>query len=187
MSEKSGVFTKEDANKALDNINMWINNCDSKVAILLGFYAVIITIALSTDFLKIQSEIVTKVITNPNVCKVTYGLFYVGSIIVFLIGVVFLFKVVIPRIIRDTEAQENYNSVIFFSSIVKNNSSYEAYREKIYNLTDEKQILDDLLFQVHSAALICEEKFKYQKWGLLLSSIAIIFFFIETIIGVFLL
>lgn len=186
MSERRSIFTKDDANKALDNINMWIGNCDSKVSILLGLYAAIITIALSTDFLEIQSDIVTKIITNTNCVKVIYGIFYFGTIVVFLVGVILLIKVVTPRIILGTETEEKFNSVIFFSSIAKNNISYEEYREKVSNIIDDKQILDDLLFQVYSAASICEEKFKNQKWGLLLSTIAIILFFIETVVGVFL-
>ena len=75
--KKKSALTKEDAFNVLDTINMWINNCDTKVSIILGFYAAIITIALSTDFIDIQSSIWSYAIENINFWYGLYLFFYI--------------------------------------------------------------------------------------------------------------
>ena len=75
MRNKNSVLSKDDANKALDNINMWINNCDTKTSIILGFYATIITICFTTDFLDYH-----KVIQSPtHTCLFTLTLVILPS------------------------------------------------------------------------------------------------------------
>ena len=186
MCDKKQGLTKEDANKALDNINMWINNCDTKTSIVLGFYATIITICLSTDFVDVQADIFSYFFSDITFIKIIYLIIHGCSIISFVIGIVELLVVIVPRIILKTNSKENFNSVLFYGSIAKNMPQYSDYKNKIEEITQDKKILDDLLFQIHSAALICNKKFFHQKIGLLLTTISVIIFFITTVVGMFL-
>ncbi len=185
MKENKTVFTKEDANKALDNINMWIGNCDTKTSIILGFYAAIVTICLSTDFLDIQSNIFAYFFKDLTVIKVIYIIVHLGAILVFVFGIIELLRVIVPRIILKANSKENFKSLLFYGSIAEITPTYEKYCEEVAKIKNEQEILDDLLFQVHSAAIICNKKFHYQKIGLFLTTISMIIFFITTIIGIF--
>lgn len=186
MCDKKQGLGKEDANKALDNINMWINNCDTKASIVLGFYATIITICLSTDFVDIQADIFSHFLSDATVIKIIYLAIHICSIISFVIGMVELLVVIVPRTILKTNLKEDFVSVLFYGSIAKNMPKYNDYKYKVEAITQDKVILDDLLFQIHSAALICNKKFFHQKIGLLLTTISVTIFFITTVIGMLL-
>lgn len=184
MSDKRCALTKDDANKALDNINMWINSCDTKSSIVLGFYATIITICLSTDFVKVQSEIITDFLKNINFWVILYIIAHFGAIFAFVIGIIELLKVIVPRIILKTASEEKFESLLFYGSIAKNAPTYEQYCKKIKKYDDEEDIIKDLLFQVHSAAMICNKKFHHQKIGLVLTTISVLIFGVTTVIGI---
>lgn len=183
MGDKKIALTKDDANKALDNINMWINSCDTKSSIVLGFYATIITICLSTDFVDVQSKIVTYLFDNISFLVILYIIVHFGAILSFIIGIIELLKVIVPRIILKTTSGEQFNSLLFYGSIAKNTPTYEQYCKKIKKI-DEEDIINDLLFQVHSAAMICDKKFHYQKIGLVLTTISVLVFGVTTVIGI---
>lgn len=191
MSEKKAcALNKDDAYNILDTINMWINNCDTKVSIVLGFYATIITIALSTDFIDIQYSILSYAVENVNFWYGLYLSFYIITIIGFLVGVFLLLKVIVPRILLKPKSsqkknnQKDFKSIMFYASICNNYSDFDCYKKKVYETHDECDILEDLLFQIHSVALICTGKFKFQKIGLI-TSIAFAFaFIILVIIGI---
>ena len=157
MGSKCVVFTKDDANKALDNINMWINNCDTKVSVILGLYAVIFTIGVSTDFLNLHKTIINSILSNPSVGNVIFGILFLITIVAFVVGLLILIKVLIPNIITKKDNNKKFESVTFYGSIAENFSEYKTFRKKVYEIKDEKQILDDLLFQVYSAAKICNK------------------------------
>lgn len=176
MIDKKCVLTKDDANKALDNINMWINSCDTKTSIVLGFYAAIITICLSTDFVNLQTDILTYFFDDVNFFKVIYIILHLGAILTFGIGIIELLRVVLPRIVLKTNSNEKFNSLLFYGSIAHNFPVYSKYQEEVSKITSEERLLDDLLFQVHSAAIICNKKFFLQKIGLILTIISLIVF-----------
>lgn len=184
MCDKISALTKDDANKALDNINMWINNCDTKTSIILGFYATIITICLSTDFLNVQTAILSYFFIDINFLKILYITIHFIAITIFIVGIIKLLKVIVPRIILNTKSNKEYNSILFYGSIAKNMPTFEKYCEEIKRVTSDIQILNDLLFQIHSAAIICNKKFHYQKTGLILTTVSLMIYFITTIIGV---
>lgn len=186
MCDKKQGLTKEDANKALDNINMWINNCDTKTSIVLGFYATIITICLSTNFVDVQANIFSYFCSDVTFIKILYLIIHICSIVFFVMGIIELFVVIVPRILLKTDSNEKFDSVLFYGSIAKNMPQYSKYKSKVEGITQDKEILDDLLFQIHSAALICNKKFFHQKIGLLLTTISVIVFFITTVAGMFL-
>ncbi len=183
MCDKKCALTKDDANKALDNINMWINSCDTKSSIVLGFYATIITICLSTDFVDVQSKIITYFFDNISFLTILYLVFHFGAILAFVAGIIELLKVIVPRIILKTASGERFDSLLFYGSIAKNTPTYEQYRKKLKKYDDEEDIINDLLFQVHSAAMICNKKFHYQKIGLIFTTISVLIFGVTTVIG----
>lgn len=47
------MFTRDDAYKTLETINMWINNCDTKTSVVLSGVGVVATIILSSDYARI--------------------------------------------------------------------------------------------------------------------------------------
>lgn len=185
MSHNKCVLTKDDANKALDNINMWITNCDTKTSIVLAFYVAIIALCFSTDFFDIQCDIFDFCFQDICCLKIVYFIVHLGSIITFVIGIIALLIVIIPKIIYKTEPTKEFKSVLFYASIAKHTPTYSEYLKSVRKVKDEKQLLNDILFQVHSAALICARKFCYQKIGLILTMVSSIVFFISTIIGLF--
>lgn len=184
MDKIKSVFTKEDANKALDNVNMWINNCDTKTSIILGFYAIIVTICFSTDLLNIQIRIFSYFLKDICFFKIIYIIIHLATFLIFIIGIIELLKVIIPRIILKTQSG-NYNSILFYGSIAKNTPTYEKYCEEVRKITDQKDILNDLLFQIHSASIICNKKFYYQKIGLILTTISMILFLVTSLFGIY--
>lgn len=180
-------FKKEVAFHTLDTINMWINNCDMKVSIILGFYAAIITVALSTDFINLQSSIWSYSIKNINFWYGIYLALYTIAVVCFFVGLLYLLNVILPRIIikpTGKKASDGFKSIMFYESIKKYYWNFDAYKTKVHKTYDEEDIVDDLLFQIHSAAIICANKFKFQKIGLRLSAVSFYCFSLLVVVGI---
>ncbi len=187
IKDKTCALKKEDAFHTLDTINMWINNCDTKVSIILGFYATIITIALSTDFIDLQSSIWSHSIKNINFWYGLYLSLYTIAVIGFFVGVFYLLKVILPRIIlkpNGKKTKKDFKSIMFYASIKEHYLDFDCYKKKVYKTYDEEEIFEDLLFQIHSAGIICANKFKFQKIGLVISALSIFCFALLVVVGI---
>lgn len=182
---KNSPYTKEDAYKTLETINMWINSCDTKTSIIMGFYEVALTIFLSSDCLSYVVNILNKIYELNNNIHIIYIFFIILSALIFIYGNLQLLLVLVPRIILGTKSKKRYNSLMFYGSISKIDS-YEEYAKKVKNISDENQILNDLLFQIYSASKICSKKFYHQKLGLFFTVLGIGLFIILIIIGILL-
>lgn len=177
-------FSKDDAYKTLDTVNMWINNCDTKVSIILGIYGVLISIFLSSDYVSKILELLHKAIDNPSFCDISYLVVLSFSVALFLIGLCNLIRVIVPRIILGTNKKtgnDKFDSIMFYGSIAQI-ESFDKYCEKV-NTVDDSKILKDLLFQIYSASDICNKKFRRQKSGVLFSLVGIAFFAGMIVIG----
>ena len=183
MVDKKCVLSKDDLNKALDNISSCINLCDTKASILLGFCAGIVAFCFSPDFLSMQKEIVLYFFHHSCFWSGIFISLHSLSVVVFVLGVIELLMVVMPRIILESSEISQLKSILFFGSIAKNTPAYEEYRKTVLETTDENLIFDDLLFQIHSTAIICDKKVYHQKAGLLSTSISTIVFILTTLIG----
>jgi hypothetical protein len=167
MSEEKG-YTKNDANKDLDRIIGWVNNCDNKASIILGTYGVMATILFTTNFIEKLKSIVTL-----SVDKVTFGhLIYLSlsaiSIILVFIGLYKLVKIIVPN----TDSKGT-NSLIFFGSIAENKIDGYLYR---LDSCSDADLLKDIKSQIYINSKICDKKFKNLKTGLQFSLPGIILF-----------
>lgn len=91
-------FTKDDAYKTLDTINMWINNCDTKASIVLGSIGVVATILLSSDFVHPIKNIIEKVFSNSIWPNSLYSIILIAGIVLCVIGVCFFVSCITPKI-----------------------------------------------------------------------------------------
>lgn len=177
----NNIYNKQDAYKTLDTVNMWINNCDSKASILLGFYGVIISIFLLSDCIVFIRNCFNNIIQTSKICGIIYITLSIIFPVLFAIGIFQLAMVIVPHVTLGTNQIERFDSVMFYGSI-SNIKSYNEYCKKIKK-TYDNDIIDDLLFQIYSASKICNNKFRHLKIGLLLSLYSICLFSIVLIVG----
>lgn len=198
-----GNFDRDDAYKTLDTINMWIENCDNKASIILGSIGVIASIILSSDFAKIIKDIIETSIINIGWCNGIYIFIFMSAVIICIIGLGCLISCITPRIVTNTSISDRIQKNIckkqhkFKNTQIKNNmqdsimfygivalTQYEQYLEKVKPICkDYDNIMIDLLFQIHSAAVICESKFKKLQKGIVCFLIGFIICFIQIIVG----
>jgi len=184
VCEKQSNLSKDDAIIALERINSWVNNCDAKASVIIGFYGVILAILLTSDFVAYVSELIKNVLCDITFYDVVFVLLMTMSIIVFKYGLFKLIQVIIPRtnarIFQEDGLQTD--SLIHFHSIAKNSKSFINYKEKIYSQNNKEQ-LDDILSQIYINSKICAKKFDNLKLGIKLSLYGIVGFGVMIIIG----
>lgn len=196
-------FSKEDAFKALDTINMWINNCDNKASIILGSIGVITSIMISSDFAKVIKNIIKSVFMDIELCKIIY---FIISLIAFLIcmtGVASLVVCIVPTIIlnkskskkvqkrflkinknkKDKQIVVNTQSSLMFYGIIATTEYDEFYNLIKSNCDNFDNVMADLTFQIHSASVICKLKFERLKRGIILFIFGFLICFVLVIIG----
>ena len=172
---------KDDAYKTLDTVNMWINNCDTKVSVILGIYGVIISLAFSLDYISKIKAIFIKFNQNHLFLRYPYFIVAIISVVLIFVGIYKLLKVIIPRIILGAKKNGDFDSIMFFGNVAKF-ESYKSYCKKV-GLATSESVLDDILFQIYAASKICNTKFKNQKIGLVLSLSGIVTLLVILIIG----
>lgn len=192
---------KDDAFKTLDTINMWINNCDTKASVVLGCIGVVSSILLSSDIVRIIKQIIEKAFSNFNdVGMFFYNLFFIAGISFCILGVLFIVLCITPKIYLGTvkkmipkclrkklgkfiankkkkklanSSKAAQKSIMFYGSIAL--KSYKDYMDRIEECSLEyDDVMKDLVFQIHSAACICNAKFKRFKVGLIFFVLGII-------------
>ncbi len=161
--------------KILDNVNQWIFNCDTKVSIILATLCVFLTLLLSSDISKGIINIIKQSISNITVCNVVYILALIIGLILLLLGIYKLIRVLLPTINLE------YDSVMFFGKVAEFNN-FNDYLNKI-NSFNENDMNDDVLHQILAASKICNQKFKNQKYGLILSMLGLVIVLGWTLIG----
>ena len=175
----NSVYSKEDINENLENVNSWINNCDTKTSIILGVYGVIIATLFAKDKLTDKCiSILNNVIHNVNFSDVLYILFNTIAIFLFVFGVYKLIKVLIPTLKNSKTA----NSHFYFGGIASFSSALE-FKQSIKKMSEEN-ILDELLTQLYTNSVICNKKFNNFKYGVFYSLIGLILMIILFIIGI---
>lgn len=127
------------------NLN-WIKYSDAKATGILTIYGLLITIAF-TNLNSILN------LVGDNIFYITLSII---AGITSLLAIVYGFKSMSPRIVR-----EDYSSIIFFGSVVKNHSSMDDFRKHCHQVLDSKVGLDDdLAGQIYINAKIAQQKFK---------------------------
>lgn len=187
-----GKFTREDAYKTLDTINMWINNCDTKASIILGSIGVIATIFLSSDYARIMKRVIENSVVNINFWKIIYIVILFIAIVCCGIGILYFVLCITPNIILNTKSfdaiikknkdKDNFDSIMFYGSISL--FDYKSYQEKVKIRCDNfDDVMRDLTFQIYSAACICNLKFVRLKKGIIFFLIGLIVCVLQLVIG----
>lgn len=152
-----------------DTINMWANNCDQKANILLATIGVIISIIISSDFIKyIKTYIFTPFIdywTGNSELAFSWSRFNVFvllliSVIMLIISCNYLFKTICANIddqkMRKANPELVTKSYIFFGTISR--MSYGDFKN------NEVNYLEDLKSQIYVNSKIVTNKFlNYNK------------------------
>ena len=160
---------KEELLHTYDTVNMWTNNCDQKAGILLAIIGVIITILVSSDFMKNLRAY----IFNPFIdywtgnCDLAFSWSRFNVFFLLLISAImlimschYLFKTINANIdyhkIRNDNPELVNESYIFFGSITK--MTYEDFKK------NEVNYLEDLKSQIYVNSMIASNKFlNYNK------------------------
>ena len=166
----SNSFTKDDAQKTLETVNMLINNCDAKAATILSVIGVASSILLSSDIVKNIKIVVEKLFTTQNATSIILSLFFVASAIVAFVGAILLFVTISPKIVKkpkeyNKDKNLDFGTYMFFNKISE--YTFTNYMNKVKNANlNEEEIINDLIFQIHSASQICASKYRSFKNGL---------------------
>lgn len=160
---------EEEFQHTYDTINMWANNCDQKASILLATIGVIISIIISSDFVKyIRTYIFTPFIDywigNSELAfswsRFNVFVFLLISAIMLIISCHYLFKTICANIDYQKMRKENPDlantSYIFFGTISR--MSYGDFKN------NEVNYLEDLKSQIYVNSKIVSNKFlNYNK------------------------
>lgn len=160
---------KEELQHIYDTVNMWTNNCDQKAGILLAIIGVIITILVSSDFMKnLRVYIFSPFMdywTGNSELAFSWSRFNVFfllliSTIMLIMSCHYLFKTISAnndyQKMREDYPELVNKSYIFFGEISK--MSYEDFKK------DEVNYLEDLKSQIYVNSKIASNKFlNYNK------------------------
>ena len=185
MSFSAEKINKDDMNQILDRTTSWIENCDTKASVVLGGLGVAFSIMLATDFIGYVTNVFKGILENINFFSVAFIIIAVLSLGAIIFGCFFLVLVVVPKtnpqIFKSKDVVSD--SLIFFSSIGKN-KSVEQYKEKLIAYS-EKDLIDDICSQIYICSLICTQKFRNYKIGLLCTVFGFVVFAVLIIVGTF--
>lgn len=177
------MIKKDDLNQILDRTIGWIENCDTKASIVLGGLGIAISILFTFDYTEKILEILNRIFEAISFCNVLYLSFFFASLGILIYGGYCLFCVLIARTnTKDFSARGiTTDSAIFFGSIASN-ATYQMYKDKLEAINDVN-FEDDISSQIYICSLICQEKFKNYKKGLICSVGGFAMFILMLLIG----
>lgn len=162
------MLSDDDLMNILAQINLWINNCDTKASILLALIGIVVNVVFSNDF---SYRLISIYHLNPLPCSIElilYSIFLIISLILIIHGIIRLILCILPQFSFN---ESNKDSLIYYASISEN--SIDEYFNKIKN--QEYSLSNDLISQIHINANICTEKFENYKLGLISTIVGFIF------------
>lgn len=173
----------EELREILARINGWIENCDSKVSIILSGMGVFAGILFATDYVAKFADILQFMAEAKTIWSAVYLAVWAISLSLLIYGFICLIYALIARINTAEFARRGIkqDSLIFFSNIAQN-SDLSAYCEKLKNYNSD-QMEDDIISQIYICALICTKKFSLYKKGLIFSLLGVGVFMIMVTIG----
>jgi hypothetical protein len=132
----------------LNRVSEWIQFSDKKTAFLSAFYSAIFGLVFSQ-----KESILQHFIIYQKWITCFYAFILVGFIIAFVVGIVFLFKSVFPRL----KNLFTDKSLFYFGHVA--NMKFIDYSEEIKKLTEDeakKQIIE----QIYTNSIIANQKMK---------------------------
>ena len=162
---------KEDLKHTYDTVNSWLNNCDQKAGILLAVVGVVITVLVTSDFLKNLRMYIfgpfVKYWTEETELDFSWSRFTVFVLLVIAVGMLitscyYLFKAIWANTDYDKMREENPNlvrkSFVFWGTI--SGMTYDDFKR------DNVNYENDLKSQIYVNSKIAMAKFKNYNEGL---------------------
>lgn len=183
---------KDDYYKTLNTINLWLQNCDTKVSILLGLFTIVISFLFSNDSYDLLEFIFVNCQGQDDVIGYWLMLLlFVLSLLIFLFGIFELISALIPRRFEQKPSKMFWGAIasnykINYRKIGNNggNDIYKVYEEDIKNYS-EQDVIQDLTYQICACANIASIKFRKQKKGTIFSTIGLILMMLLLIIATY--
>ena len=175
----------ERLSQTLDRTTTWIENCDTKVSIILGGIGVILSIVLASDYVSKITKIWEFMSDNINFWKGLYIVICAASLSAIIAGSFYLLLILVAKTDTTGLAKKGIcgNSFTFFSAIAKQ-KSLQDYKGTLVSCS-ENDWVDEIISQIYICALICDKKFRNYKIGLILSVIGFSVFAIMMVVGAF--
>lgn len=170
-NSQMGKNDKEDLKYSYDIVNSWVNNCDQKSGIILTVIGVVITILMTSDFLKDlrayifipfvkywteESELIFSVTRFTVFCLLAV------AILMLILSCFYLFKAISANVDYKKIYNENprlvKKSYIYYGTISE--MTYEKFKK------EEVDYVDDLKSQIYINSKIAIAKFKNYNQGL---------------------
>lgn len=162
---------KEDLKHTYDTVNAWLNNCDQKAGILLAVVGVVITVLVTSDFLKDLRMYIfgpfVKYWTEETELDFSWSRFTVFVLLVIAVGMLitscyYLFKAIWANTDYDKMREENPNlvrkSFVYWGTI--SGMTYDDFK------SDNVNYENDLKSQIYVNSQIAMAKFKNYNEGL---------------------
>lgn len=166
------AYTKEDAYRSLEIVNMWISNMDTKVSFALALAGVLISYIFASGFPK-----ALKRICGVSKLSELSGGEIIASILVILLYFVSFLSIIsfMLAIVARVKNLNNAPSIFFFGSIGL--MDLQNYTDKVSQMTED-QIIRDLEEQIHTNSKICSQKAKWYNIGIKFLMAMIVLWFI---------
>lgn len=171
---------KEDLIDRLDRILEWIKACDTKSSILLAGIGLVVTILSSEQCLKKYQQILIYTLKNINNWKITYIVICSVSLLLIFSGVILFLLELTPSLISRRNKNNKTNSLYFFGTI--STKKLDDFKKEYLQKSLETDI-QDLLNQIYFNAKISHIKYRYTKWGIVVSTVGGIVFGLMFILG----
>lgn len=184
--EQNRKYSKEDAYKTLDMINMWIGNADTKISYSLTFIGVLLGFFLTGSKPIKLSETISQIYSNGLQILKLKEIIILVLICAFtatsITAIVFLYKALKGRIDPKVYEEDGLitNSNIFWQTISK--KSYVDFHNSI-NALNQENLIKEISSQVFINSKICTKKFENYNEGVKYIVISVIIFFVYKIIG----
>lgn len=165
--------------EALERVNLWISNCDTKISFALALASAILGIFFTNGNIKESLNKVLSIVMNLDksiILPTITIIFFIVFIISLLLSIYFLLKGLWGNfgssLYREEKGLET-KSLLFFKTISE--LKFDNYKSKVININEE--ILEnDYLSQVYINSVICKRKFKNYNRGIICLGITLVSF-----------
>jgi hypothetical protein len=180
--ESNNTLTKDEANKILDRIIGFINNCDNKASTILAMMGILFALFFSTDAMITFKSIVKTVLIFDGFVKYILFINVLVSVLAIGLGLFWIVRTLIATI-NYKEHKKNEQppkSVIFYRDIAEL-GSYIRYCEKARNMSFD-DYMTDLQAEIYINSCICIMKFRRYNKGVIFSISGMVWFAITQVV-----
>lgn len=175
----------EIATQILDRQISFVEKCDNKTSILLGIFGVLFTIVFTSDVIETIIKMIDNYLVANTFCRKLYSIFFIISIVLFLIGFSIFVSVLFARTSEKSigNNKKEEKSLIFFKGIMKV-GSFNRYKQRFYEMNNE-ELLDYLIEQIYINADIANNKYDKYNCGILFTILGFVLYIVLLLAGTF--